>query len=237
MSESPLSESLSALSRFLVGDGTLEGTLLQVSELTVDAIPAASLTGITLLVDGRRRAAAFTDEAAREIDQAQYDTGEGPGLDAFREQKIVLVDSTEEDGRWPAFREAAVAHGVRSSLSLPLVVGKVSLGAMNLYGVEPRSFQTADRDTGTVFAAQAAIVLANAEAYGDAISLSERLSEAMSRRAVIEQAKGMLMVAQRCDEEEAFTLLVQASQRENVKLRDVARRIVANATERPPPST
>ena len=57
----------------------------------------------------------------------------------------------------------------------------------------------------------------------------------MKSRAVIEQAKGMLMAAQGCDEEHAFALLVQASQRENRKLRDIARQIVANATQRPRP--
>jgi AmiR/NasT family two-component response regulator len=54
----------------------------------------------------------------------------------------------------------------------------------------------------------------------------------MKSRAVIEQAKGMLMAAQRCSEDEAFELLVAASQRENVKLRDIATRIVADAIER-----
>ena len=165
MSESPLSESLSTLSRFFVGDGTLEETLRRVSELTVEAVPAASLVGITMLVEGRERTAVFTDQAAPEIDQAQYDTGEGPCLDAFREQQVFFIDSMEEDGRWPAFRSAALSHGIHSSLSLPLVVDKVSFGAVNLYAHEPHSFEPTDRDTGAVFASQAAIVLANAQAY------------------------------------------------------------------------
>jgi AmiR/NasT family two-component response regulator len=61
--------------------------------------------------------------------------------------------------------------------------------------------------------------------------LAEGLGEAMKSRAVIEQAKGMLMAAQGCDEDTAFDLLVKASQRENVKLRDVARRIVERRTQ------
>ena len=235
MSDSPLSASLSTLSRFFVGDGTLEETLLRVSELTVEAVPPAALVGITMMVEGRQRTAVFTDQAAPEVDQAQYDTGEGPCLDAFRRQQILAIDSATEDGPWPAFRAAAVAHGIHSTLSLPMVVDKVAVGAMNLYAHEPHAFRPADRDTAAVFASQAAIVLANAQAYWDAYSLSERLGEAMKSRAVIEQAKGILMGAQGCDEEKAFALLVQASQRENLKLRDVARRIVANATERQRP--
>lgn len=233
MFESPLSESLSTLSRFLIGDHTLDETLRRVAELTVDAIAAATLAGITLSIDGRPRTAVFTGQAALEIDEAQYETGEGPGLDAFRERRVFLVDAIQEDDRWPAFRAAALAHGFHSTLSLPLVVDKQSVGAMNLYARKPRSFQPADPDTGALFASQAAIVLANSQAYWDAQSLSERLGEAMKSRAVIEQAKGILMGAQGCDEEHAFSLLVQASQRENVKLRDIAHRLVADAVQRP----
>src|SRR5690606_6481779 len=79
----------------------------------------------------------------------------------------------------------------------------------------------------------AAVVLANAQAYFDASRLSERLGDALRHRGVIEQAKGMLMAAQRCDEDAAFGLLVRASQRENVKVRDIAQRIVAGATQGP----
>jgi GAF domain-containing protein len=237
MSESPLTESLTELSRFFVGDGTIEETLLRVAELTVAAIPPAGLIGITLVADGRNRTAVFTDKTSPEIDQAQYDSGEGPCLEALRDKEVVVVDSMKEDGPWPEFRAAALAHGIHSTMSLPLVVDKVSVGAMNLYADEPYAFGSADRDAGSVFAAQAAIVLANARAYWDAHSLSERLGEAMRNSAVIEQAKGILMGAQGCDADQAFALLVQASQRENVKLREIARRIVASATERPRPPT
>ena len=59
----------------------------------------------------------------------------------------------------------------------------------------------------------------------------EQLHQIVAVRAVIEQAKGILMAAQHCDAEEAFDLLVRASQRENVKVRDIAVRIVAGTTE------
>ena len=75
-------------------------------------------------------------------------------------------------------------------------------------------------------------MLANAQAYWDAHELSVRLGEAMKNRAVIEQAKGILIGAQGIDEDQAFGLLVRASQRENIKLRDIARRIVDNAIAR-----
>jgi GAF domain-containing protein len=229
LADSPLTESLAALSQFFVGDGTVEQTLNRVSDLTVVAVPAADLVGITMIVEGRQRTAIFTDETAPEVDQAQYDSGEGPCLCAFEEQRITTIESTHEPGDWPAFRATAAAHGIGSTLSFPLVVDKRSVGAMNLYAYAERAFGEVDRSQGELFAAQASIVLANAQAYWDAHQMSVGLSEAMQYRAVIEQAKGILMGAQRIDEDAAFDLLVRASQRENVKLRDVAQRIVSNA--------
>jgi len=232
MSDSPLGEGLAALSRFLVGEDTVEETLHRVSELTVQAVPGADLAGITMLVEGRRRTAVFTDELAPEVDQAQYDTGDGPCLDAFEQQGIFVIESTSEDGPWPAFRQAAAEHGIGSTLSLPMIVDKNVVGAMNLYAHQERAFDEHAAETGLMFASQAAVVLANASAYWDARELSARLGEAMEHRAFIDQAKGMLMSAQGCSADDAFTILVRASQRENVKLRDIAARMVAQANDR-----
>lgn len=237
MSGSPISESLAALSRFFVGDTTLEETLSRVADLTLEAVPSADIVGLTMLVEGRNRTAVFTDDASPEIDQAQYDTGDGPCLAAFDRQEVFVIDSTREQGRWPAFRAAAAAHGVASTMSLPMVIDKQGVGAMNLYARTERAFGDRERDTAMLFASQAAIVLGNAQAYWDARSLSERLGEAMRTRAVIEQAKGILMGAQRCGEDDAFDILVRASQRENIKLRDIAQRIVAAATTGTDPPT
>jgi GAF domain-containing protein len=232
VTESPLTGSLAALSHFFVGDGTFGETLTRVANLTVQAVPPAELAGLTMMVEGRVQTAIFTDKAAPEIDQAQYVTGEGPCLDAFREGRVKRIDSTLQEGPWQAFRDAAADHGVRSTLSLPLIAAGAPVGAMNLYSFKERAFGEAEVELATVFASQAAIVLANAQAYSDARELSSGLSEAMKHRSVIEQAKGVLMAAQGADEDTAFQLLVSASQRENVKLRDVAQRIMNDAVAR-----
>lgn len=88
-----------------------------------------------------------------------------------------------------------------------------------------------------VFAAQAAIVLANAQAYWDARTLSEQMSEAMEHRSTIEQAKGIIMAGGGRNADEAFQVLVRASQRENRKLRDVAAEIVQHAQQRRRPGS
>jgi GAF domain-containing protein len=232
MADSPLAASLAALSRFFVGEGSLEHTLERVAHLTVDAVGAADLCGITLPVEGHKRTAVFTDATAPEVDQAQYDTGDGPCLATFDLVTIVEIPSTTDPGRWPEFRRVAAAHGILSTLSLPLVVDKAAVGAMNIYARRPCAFGEADRETAILFASQAAIVLANAQAYWDARDLGAGLGEALKNRAVIEQAKGILMAGQGCDEDAAFRMLVGASQRQNVKLREVARHVVDSAVHR-----
>jgi GAF domain-containing protein len=232
LSDSPLNESLAAVCRFFVGDSTFEETLQRVTDLSVDAIDGADLAGLTMISEGRKRTAVYTDELAPEIDRSQYETDDGPCIEAFETGQVQTIESTLENGRWPEFREGAAKHGIHSALSIPMMVDRKTVGAMNLFSRREHAFTEQDHEFGLLFASQAAIVLANTQAYWDAHQLTLRLSEAMSSRSVIEQAKGMLMAAQGCDEDEAFELLVHASQRENVKVRDLAQRIVDEAVAR-----
>ena len=97
-SDTPFAKSLAALSRFFVGDGTLEQTLTRVVDLSVEAVQAADMVGITMVVEGRNRTAVYTDELAPEIDEAQYEDGEGPCVQAFEQQRIMSITSTHDDG-------------------------------------------------------------------------------------------------------------------------------------------
>jgi GAF domain-containing protein len=228
MSTDASAQALSALSQFVVSKTSMGETLLRVSQITTDALPAADMAGISLLGDdGRPTTGIFTDPEAPEIDAAQYESGRGPCLDSWRLQKIVRLDDFDAAGEYPEFVEVARAHGVRSSLSLPLMAGEDGAGAMNLYSRIPAGFTADDELVGAHLASAAAIVLVNASAYWQAAQLSEQLTPAMQSRAVIEQAKGILMArSPHLNADEAFDLLRKASQRENVKLREIARRIV-----------
>ena len=164
------------------------------------------MTGITMLVEGKARTAMFTDDTAVEIDSAQYETGIGPCLDSFRHQKIFTIADTTTDDRWAAFNEAALSYGIRSTLSIPMVANHEGVGALNFYSDKPDGFSDADVEVGSQFGAQAAIVLANAQAYWDAHQLSQNLATAMQSRAVIEQAKGILMASSGARADEAFRM-------------------------------
>jgi GAF domain-containing protein len=225
-------EALLALSRASVTDGDLESLLDDVAQLAVAQLRDCDMAGVTLIGARGPTTAVFTNPAAPEIDSAQYETGRGPCLDAFRDGEIMRIEDTKLDERWPEFAAAALEHDVRSTLSLPLRTETETIGALNLYSNRLEAFGDDDQ-VATVFVAHAASTLANAQAYHAAHALSEQLQEALASRAVIEQAKGMIMREQGCDADAAFERLKRESQNTNRKLRDVAQTLVDGATSAP----
>jgi GAF domain-containing protein len=226
-----IGESLRALTQFFVNDGTLGDTLLRVSEMACEFTPA-KYAGITLMVEGSPRTGVFTNAEAPEIDEAQYQSGEGPCMYAFRDQVQYRIDSTVEDGRWPEFARRAAAHGILSTLSVPLAARGRNLGALNLYAEKAYAFTEVHERTVRLFADQACIALANAQVYWDARQLTENLTQAIESRETISQAVGILIAAGGRTPQTAFQALVNASQRENRKVRDIAEEIVARTVER-----
>ena len=222
----PLEQSFAELSKFFVGDKTMLDTLHRVATLAADAVVPAAFCGLTMLVDGEPRTGVFTDPASPEIDQAQYDSGNGPCLDSFRTGEINRIDSTADDGPWPEFRAACLEHGIMSTASFPMLIDDVRHGALNLYSKQQAAFGAEQIAIGRQFAAQAGIVIAYARSYWNALQLSQNLEAAMAHRAEIEQAKGIIIGSTGCTPDEAFELLVRQSQHENRKLREIAIELV-----------
>ena len=226
----PLGRVVGALAAFVVGRQPLVETLNRVVELAREGIATADYVAVTTLRNGRPETSVATDPMILEIDQAQYDAGSGPCLDAFREGRVERIRSTADDTRWPEFGRAAAERGVLSTLSLPLMLDDEGLGGLNFYSTQVDGFSEEDIDRAGRFAVPASALLTNARLFWEARDLAENLEAAMTSRAVIEQAKGVLMAQRRIDADAAFDLLRKASQRENVKLRIIAQRIVDRAS-------
>jgi GAF domain-containing protein len=177
---------------------------------------------------------ASSDEFANEVDEVQYDQGEGPCLEASRTGRVIYVPDMRDDGRWPRYRLHAVAAGVRSSLSLPLTIADATIGALNLYCTEPDAFDDRLRQGLAVFAAQAAAALTMVLRQARQDKVTAQLEQALESRATIDQAMGIVMAQQRCSADEAFALLRAHSQNTNRKLRDVAAEIIERVSGAPP---
>jgi hypothetical protein len=222
-----VNEAITAVAQFLIADAPLGKTLDLIAALAQEAIAPATAVGVTLMHhDGRPTTAVFTDQVSPRVDQAQYDDGVGPCLDAFREGCVIRVDDTRLVGpRWPRFSKEAVDAGVLSTLSLPLSAASDTFGVFNVYARNPQAFSPTDEVDTSRFVTQAAVVLANARAYWHVFELADGLRTAMETRAEIEQAKGVIMATSGCSAAEAFELLRAQSQRENRKLREIAQEI------------
>jgi GAF domain-containing protein len=217
------------LARIDLAENDLTQVLDRVAELVARTIPGADAVSVTLLQDGGGVTAAFTHDVAVRLDETQYGEGSGPCLAAAASGETLVVDEMTTDRRWPAFAADAQAQGVASSMSVGLPLQKRVRAALNIYGERPRAFDDAAVELGRTFAGYAATVLANAHLYSSTAAFAEQMRTAMATRAVIEQAKGVLVAQEGCTPEQAFELLVRASQAGNRKLRDVAAATVAAA--------
>jgi GAF domain-containing protein len=221
---------LHELGHMLVAEDDIDTTLQRVVDLAARTIEGCDAAGVTLDDRNGYVTAASTDERTLEVDSGQYAVGDGPCLTAMRDVAIVRVSVDEAEERWPRFVADARSHDVRSFLAAPLVVRGRAIGALNLYSRSADGFGRVDDVLVSLYGAQAAIALANARTYEGARRLSEQLQEAISSRAVIEQAKGILMAEHRVGPDEAFGLLRTRSTRSNIKLRVIAEQIVAGVT-------
>lgn len=233
----PLADELTSvftrMSGLVLTRESVSSALDLVTSLAADTIPEAAGCGVSLLDErGRRTTAAATDSRVEEADGLQYELLQGPCLTAWAERVVVRVDDTRSEQRWARWCAAVQQVGLRSALSAPLVADQATLGAIKVYGEEADAFGAQAEDLLTRFAPQAAVLVANVQAFERARQLSEGLQEALRTRDVIGTAKGIVMAREGVDEEAAFAMLVSVSQRQNLKLRDVAEGLVARTLRR-----
>lgn len=205
------SRSLAGLSALLLSPSDTETTLGRVAELAEGMVKGCDGASITIRRRGELVTAVSTAERARDIDGAQYEAGNGPCLDASDQLQAFNVASIADEGSWPAFREAAIQRGVRSSLSLPLTFGGQALGALNLYSGEPNAFDHC-LEVCLMFVAQAAAAVARAQLHDASKSLVEEVGEPLRADDVIAQARHILVERNGCTPEEALDLLRQRSE-------------------------
>lgn len=223
-----------ALAHWRVSDDiNLSDGLRKIAEAGCALLANCGAASVTIVERGSASTAASTDKSAEALDALQYEADDGPCLSAARERRLVRIDDMTSDARWPMFAGAAAERGVLSSLSIPLVLtGDDRSGGINVYRTVEGAFGPDDERLAMAFATQASAVVANAEAYWSAFEMTRNLTRAMESRAVIEQAKGVLIAWHGLGDDDAFDMLRGRSQTENRKLRDVAVELVEQARQR-----
>jgi GAF domain-containing protein len=221
------------LSRVVLAGRSLEDVLTEIVAIASRGIPGAESTSITLVKGEKAYTAAHFGEMALAADELQYQEGGGPCMDAGRGNVVLRVDDMRTEERWPDYVARVLETGVRSSLSVPLPYQGSSIGALNVYSTQPEAFSSPESlAAGLEVAEVVAVAVANAESHWQLGEQARNMRLAMDSRAVIEQAKGVLMAQRKVDADVAFEILREASQRYNRKLRDIATGIVDSVQNR-----
>jgi GAF domain-containing protein len=190
------------------------------------AIPGVGEASVTLVTGEVPHTATATSGVVGDLDGEQYRIGDGPCLEAMRSGKIVRTTVSEALERWPDFARGAREVGFGSFLAAPLVADDQFSGAINCYGWQDDGFAEVEGRLLELYTTAVEAILRVYHRYLRARETAEHLRTALTSRAVIDQAKGMLMAIRQVDADDAFALLVAQSQRENIKLREVAERFV-----------
>ena len=210
----------------LVGRDLTE-VLTDITHVALPQISGAEAASITLVRGRRADTAAYVGQMALDADELQYARGHGPCLEAGEGGQVLIIDDMRTEQRWPDYTAAAAEHGIGSSLSVPLPFQSVTVGALNTYATEPHSLGQEGLPAAEDVASWVALAVGNAEAAARTVEDLEGLRTAMKSRAVIEQAKGVLIERYRLTEDRAFAVLIRASQNNNVKVRDIADHLVS----------
>ncbi|MCR6483645.1 GAF and ANTAR domain-containing protein [Amycolatopsis sp. OK19-0408] len=191
------------------------------------AVPGVGEASITLATGDEPHTASATSDVVHDLDRDQYRLGDGPCLEAIRTGKIVRTSVTDAAERWPDFARGARDAGFGSFLAAPLVADDEYCGAVNCFGRQDDGFAEIEAQLLELYTAAVEAVFRVYHRYVQARETADHLRTALTSRAVIDQAKGMLMAIRRIDADDAFAVLVEQSQRENTKLREVAEQFVA----------
>lgn len=227
--------------------------LQQAVDLAAGVLPGVDGLCLALAHEGHLLQAAFVRDLAASLDERQYGRDVGPCSHAARTGQPVDLDLDaeaeadldadldvgavdDEDGPgaegWGDFTALARRKGVREVHAVPVAGGQRVVGALVLYTTTTTGpIDPGARAAAHGFAHAAGGLLANVLLHRAALRKVGQLEEAMASRALIEQAKGVLMAVHGIDADAAFDRLARTSQATNTKLRDLAADLLARTRE------
>jgi len=201
---------------------TPEETLQTIAEAALRSIPSMDHVGVSVLDrNGNPETKAATSELVMELDSLQYSLDEGPCVDSLMHgAPVVSAPNIRNSKRWPRYRPAAVELGLKAQLAVKLYLdGHGTVGGLNMYATESGDIDPQAPGIADLFATHAALALGRAREV-------DSLHQALRTREVIGQAVGLLMQRYELDPDGAFSFLVRSSSHSNVKVRDIAIRMV-----------
>ena len=196
-----------------------KGLIVRLLRSLVHAVPEASGAGLVLVGErGEPRQVAGTG-SAEEWDAAQLSCRCGPLTEAAMTDEVTLADPFVPR-QYPALRAPGDIVPPAALLALPGAWAGDGRLVTTLYLDSP--VDTHALSTLGVYEPLLAHALGLLEYCGDAETRADQMLQMMQYRRVIEQAKGMVMTRRSVGADDAFARLAEASQRRNVRLRELA---------------
>ena len=215
------------------GPCRIQETLFATLQRVIDATLAVfQVDGASLALeheDGALRWVVVTDGAARLLEDTQRELGEGPGLAAYAKQAAVTVVDLATDRRFARLAAVVTPRGLHGVLAVPVVVAGRPVGALAVYAIEWCPWSGIDVAALGAYAGVVAELVAASmalEARDDEVA---ELTQALTARVWVEQAKGALVATEALDPaaaSERLRVRAGASQR---TVADVAREVVQDA--------
>ncbi|MFF7355622.1 MULTISPECIES: GAF and ANTAR domain-containing protein [Streptomyces] len=220
-------QQMASMARDLLAQESVASTLERITGSAIELVEGCDAAGILVLHGTKVQTLAPTRQLVVDSDRLQERLGEGPCFDAAsdrtREPVFRIADFTREEPRWPAFAPQARQLGVGSMMGFLLYTEDEELGALNIYSRRPGAFTDASELAGWLLASHAAVAFSSARTHA-------QMEHAVATRHVIGEAMGILMGSHHLTEEQAFDVLRRFSQENNIKLREVARRVCEQGT-------
>jgi len=213
------------LARTVAAPRSVEDVLSDVTAAALELVPGTDTAGVLLIGKGGKwDSLGGTSDLPHLLDELQMKYNEGPCVEAALDDLIVRTEDFRTDERFPNWSPAVVELGVLSGVSFKLYTANRTAGALNLFAFKPNAFDGESETFGTVLAAHAAAaILASRE--------GEELQSALSTRDRIGQAKGIIMERYNVDDIQAFDMLRKLSQDSNIRLVDIAQRVIETRGE------
>jgi len=198
-----------------------------VTGVGVDGAAVVVVTGPTV-----RDTVHATNRVAGDLEEWQLTFGQGPCVDAYASGGPVLVvdlDSPDHSKTWPVFTPAALCSGARAVFALPIQIGAIRLGVLDLYRTLPGPLSPTQFADALAFADAAGALLLDAAAgvQPDTDDLAWQLDDPTAHHAEVHQATGMILVQLGVTAEAAFARLRAYAFAHERRLGDVARDVIS----------
>ena len=187
-----------------------------------------ALCGILLSRNKRTTVVGHSSQYAKQLDEIQAGFDEGPCLEAQATQMVLQVSDARYETRWPEYMATVRDSEIRSVLAVPLTLEDKATGALNFYAFNTGTFDDENIAHAQRFASLASLAVTVALRIVISEEVAEDRQKAMESRTAIDIAVGVIMAQNACSQEEAFDILTEVSSHQNIKIRDLARNLVAS---------